>query len=129
MPSSPRRLFATILVFCEPSDVCGLWDRHLEGMSDDYCRSHACPRTVEQMVLLDIRNMLQSMGKDITSFPHSAIDESHNIAGGEAREIFESTIELDPEDASLSSSLNLEQRVAYDELLSVVDSGAEASSS
>ena len=58
-------------------------------------------------MLLDIRNMLQSMGKDITSLPLLAIDESHNIAGGEAREIFEeSTIELDPEHASLSSSLN-----------------------
>jgi hypothetical protein len=32
MPSSLRRLFATILVFCEPSDVRGLWDRHLEAM-------------------------------------------------------------------------------------------------
>ena len=36
MPSSLRRLFATILVFCEPSDVRGLWERHLEGMTEDY---------------------------------------------------------------------------------------------
>jgi ATP-dependent DNA helicase PIF1 len=25
MPTSLRRLFATLLVFCEPSDVLGLW--------------------------------------------------------------------------------------------------------
>ena len=36
LPSSLRRLFATILVFCEPSDVRGLWDKHLEAMSDDF---------------------------------------------------------------------------------------------
>jgi hypothetical protein len=36
MPSSPRRLFATILVFCEPSDVRVLWERHFEGMTEDY---------------------------------------------------------------------------------------------
>jgi ATP-dependent DNA helicase PIF1 len=36
MPSSLRRLFATILVFCEPSDVRVLWERHFEGMTEDY---------------------------------------------------------------------------------------------
>jgi hypothetical protein len=33
MPSSLRRLFATILVFCEPSDIRSLWNNHLEAMS------------------------------------------------------------------------------------------------
>jgi hypothetical protein len=28
-----------ILVFCEPSDVCGLWNRHLDAMSEDYRRN------------------------------------------------------------------------------------------
>lgn len=42
MPASQRRLFATILVFCEPGDVRGLWDRHLEAMYDDYRQSHTC---------------------------------------------------------------------------------------
>ena len=36
MPSSLRRLFATILVFCEPSDVFALWQKHLDAMSEDY---------------------------------------------------------------------------------------------
>ena len=39
MPSSLRRLFATILVFCEPSDVRGLWDKHFDAMSEDYRRN------------------------------------------------------------------------------------------
>ena len=47
MPASLRRLFATILVFCEPSDVRRLWDRHLEAMSDDYRREYTCPKAVE----------------------------------------------------------------------------------
>jgi hypothetical protein len=33
MPSLLRRLFATILVFCEPSDIRSLWNNHLEAMS------------------------------------------------------------------------------------------------
>lgn len=124
MPSSLRRLFATILVFCEPSDVLGLWNKHLEGMLDDYRRSHTCPRTIEQMVLLDIRNMLQSMGKEITSFPLPEIDESYDTSGSEPREIFEeSTIEVDHGHMDLSSSLNPEQRCAYDEILSAIEGG------
>jgi ATP-dependent DNA helicase PIF1 len=35
MPSSIRRLFVTILVFGEPSNVRGLWDKHLEAMGED----------------------------------------------------------------------------------------------
>nr|XP_040245211.1 uncharacterized protein LOC120964526 [Aegilops tauschii subsp. strangulata] len=58
MPCSLRRLFATILVHCELGDVRGLWDRHLEPMSDDYRRTRTSPNEVEQMVLLDIRGML-----------------------------------------------------------------------
>ncbi|KAL6888323.1 hypothetical protein ACP4OV_009349 [Aristida adscensionis] len=110
MPSSLRRLFATILVFCEPSDVRGLWDRHLEAMTEDYRLSSMCTNAVEQMALLDIRNMLQSMGKDISSFPLPKIDESYDMINNEAREIIEeSTIVVDQEHIYLSSSLNPEQ--------------------
>ncbi|XP_062224542.1 uncharacterized protein LOC133923112 [Phragmites australis] len=123
MPPSLRRLFATILVFCEPSDVRGLWNKHFEAMSEDYRRSNPCTLATQQMVLIDIRNMLQSMGKDIRSFPLPEIDEAHDTANGVPREIFEeSTIELDHEDATLLDSLNTEQRAAYDEILSTVDS-------
>uniref|UniRef100_A0A8I6XFF0 ATP-dependent DNA helicase n=2 Tax=Hordeum vulgare subsp. vulgare TaxID=112509 RepID=A0A8I6XFF0_HORVV len=124
MPASLRRLFATILVFHEPGDVRGLWDRHLEAMSDDYRRSHTFSKAVEQMVLLDIRGMLQSMGKDIALFPLPDIDDTYDTTRGEAREVTEeSTIEVDAHDAALASSLNHEQRLAYDEILAAVDAG------
>jgi len=58
MPSSLRRLFATILVFCEPSNVRGLWDKHLQAMSDDFQRGQSDSNAVQQMVLIDIRNIL-----------------------------------------------------------------------
>ena len=41
------------------------------------------------MVLIDIRNMLQSMGKDIKTFPFPEIDEMYDDANGIPREIFE----------------------------------------
>uniref|UniRef100_A0A453I9Q3 ATP-dependent DNA helicase n=1 Tax=Aegilops tauschii subsp. strangulata TaxID=200361 RepID=A0A453I9Q3_AEGTS len=124
MPSSLRRLFSTILVFCEPSNVHGLWDRHMEAMTEDYRLTQMCPHAVEQMALLDIKNMLESMGKDISSFPLPEIDKSYDALDNEAREIIkESTIEVDPEHLGFSSFLNPEQRYAYDEILATINSG------
>jgi ATP-dependent DNA helicase PIF1 len=37
-PIALRKLFATILVFCEPGDVRKLWDEHYGSMSEDYKR-------------------------------------------------------------------------------------------
>ena len=56
MPYALRRLFATILVFCEPSDVFGLWEKYKEAMSEDYRHNNQSTFMVEQMVLMDIRN-------------------------------------------------------------------------
>ncbi|XP_073362018.1 uncharacterized protein [Aegilops tauschii subsp. strangulata] len=124
MPCCLRRLFATILVHCEPGDVRGLWDRHLEPMSDDYRRTRTSPNEVEQMVLLDIRGMLQSMGKDIVDFALPSIDDAFDPTESEAREVIEeSTVEFDVDDTKLASSLNLEQRAAYDEILAAVERG------
>ncbi|XP_072151075.1 uncharacterized protein [Setaria viridis] len=122
MPSSLHRLFMTILVFCEPNDVFGLWTKHLDAMSEDYICKNPNPSLVEQMVLIDIRNMLQSMGKDIRSFPLPGIDDSYDDTSGIPREIFEeASIDQNPKDVGLSNSLNDEQRVAYEEIMSKVD--------
>ncbi|BAH92476.1 Os04g0142700 [Oryza sativa Japonica Group] len=68
MPSTLRRLFATILVFYEVTDIRALWDNHKAAMSKDYSRGSTNPAAVEQMVLRDIRDLLHSMGKDITKY-------------------------------------------------------------
>jgi hypothetical protein len=52
MPYASRRLFATILVFYEPSDVFGLWEKHKEAMSEDYRCNNQSTFFVEQMVLI-----------------------------------------------------------------------------
>ncbi|XP_066320256.1 uncharacterized protein [Miscanthus floridulus] len=121
MPSSLRRLFATILVFCEPHDVMGLWKKHYDAMSEDYNHNHPSLDLVQQMVLIYIRNMLQSMEKDIRSFPLLDIDHSYDDASHIPREIFEEpSIEQNPEDVLLCNSLNVEQRSTYDEIMAAV---------
>jgi ATP-dependent DNA helicase PIF1 len=74
------------------------------------------------MVLTDIRNMLQSMGKDIKTFPLPPIIDAYDDAIGTAREVYEEeSIELASADVVLKDSLNEEQMVAYDKIMSVVN--------
>ncbi|PWZ14870.1 Vacuolar protein sorting-associated protein 36 [Zea mays] len=76
----------------------GKGKKHKDSMSEDYQHRSQNKTHVEQMVLIDIRNMLQSMGKDIKTFPLPPIIDAYDDAIGTARE-----------------------RAAYDKIMSVVD--------
>jgi ATP-dependent DNA helicase PIF1 len=70
-------------------------------------------------VLIDVRDMLQSVGKDIQSFPLPLIDSSVGVP----REIYEERIiEVNEEDKNLHKSLNTEQMAAYKTIMSTIDS-------
>ena len=68
MPIALRRIFATIMIFCEYRNIRALWDKHFESMADDYRRVHGSSSSVEQFVLRDIAAILSSMGKDIRNY-------------------------------------------------------------
>ena len=45
MSCALRRLFATILVFCEATNILGLWDKHKDALGEDFrwdYYGHAC---------------------------------------------------------------------------------------
>jgi hypothetical protein len=78
-------------------------------MSEDYRRNIQSTSVVEQMVLIDIRNLLHSMSKDIKSFPLPDINDTYDAANGIPREIFEeSSIYPNADDVALEGSLNNE---------------------
>jgi hypothetical protein len=111
-----------LLVFCEPSNVFGLWEKHKDAMSEDYKRNNQSTFMVEQMVLIDIRKLLQSMGEDISTYPLPDIDDTYDASCDIPREIFEeANIEANKDDVALSDTLNEEQLAAYNEIMSSVD--------
>ena len=76
-----RRLFATILLFCEPSDPFRLWTSHKDNLSDDYLldqRSRLTediPQLTDAMrdlaygnALLDLNDILRVQNVSITNF-------------------------------------------------------------
>nr|GEW30196.1 ATP-dependent DNA helicase PIF1 [Tanacetum cinerariifolium] len=62
LPVTLRRLFTTILIYCEPRDVRKLWDDHYYSMAEDYVHQYDSFVQVCNMVLNDINISLQSMG-------------------------------------------------------------------
>jgi hypothetical protein len=123
MPFELRTLFASILVFREPSNVFDLWQKHKDAMGEDYRRNNQSSFKVEQMVLIEIRKKLESMGKEITKFPLPKIDDTYDLSSNILREIFyEANIEASIEDMELSKTLNEEQHIAYNGIMSAVDS-------
>jgi hypothetical protein len=74
------------------------------------------------MVLIDIRKLLQSMQKDIKMHLLPDIDDTYNISHDIPREIFEeASIEANEDDVALSDTLNEQQQVAYDDIISLID--------
>ncbi|XP_066374801.1 uncharacterized protein [Miscanthus floridulus] len=88
-------------------------------MLEDYRRNNQSSFTVEQMVLIDIQKLLESMQKNIKMYPLPDIDDTYDPSGDIPREIFE---EASVDDMALSKTLNEEQQAAYNEIMSAVDS-------
>jgi hypothetical protein len=80
MPYALRRLFALILVFYEPSDVFGLWEKHKGTMSEHYRHKNQSNFMVEHIVLIDIQKLLQSMQKDIKMYPLPDINDTYDAS-------------------------------------------------
>ncbi|KAG2688681.1 hypothetical protein I3760_09G107200 [Carya illinoinensis] len=127
MPSSLRRLFATILVYYNPTNPRELWERFKQDMSVDFRSTENSMSDVRMQVLRSISFTLESMGKDINSF--HLLDD--NICFGEdqleSREIDdELAVEIPEEDIVASEALNSKQRHVYNSVLEKVFSNEAA---
>ncbi|KAG7994263.1 hypothetical protein I3843_01G050200 [Carya illinoinensis] len=127
MSSSLRRLFATILVYCNPTNPRELWERFEQDMSVDFRSTEDSMSDVRMQVLRSISFTLESMGKDINSF--HLLDD--NICFGEdqleSREIDdELAVEIPEEDIVASEALNSKQRHVYNSVLGKVFSNEAA---
>ncbi|KAL5543450.1 hypothetical protein UlMin_007234 [Ulmus minor] len=93
MPYTLRRLFVTILAFCEPNDPKKLWEKFHIPMSKDYSQLNISPFDVTNKALQHLASMLESMGKKYKSI-------SFNL--------------------SCISTLNRKQKYAYDLILNKI---------
>jgi ATP-dependent DNA helicase PIF1 len=68
IPYSLRRLSATILVYCNPSNPRALWEQFEESMSKDFKKSKGLIPAIRTRVLQSIASTLESMARDINTY-------------------------------------------------------------
>ncbi|KAI3764815.1 hypothetical protein L2E82_14832 [Cichorium intybus] len=121
-PSALRRLFATILIYCEPGNVRKLWDDHYDSLSEDYRKQYNNSEIVQNLVLIDIRVLLQSLGKNLNDFDLPIVNADVNVESRGYRDVQEEySIVVEYEDLHARDSLNPDQKFAYNEIMRHVD--------
>nr|XP_023894574.1 uncharacterized protein LOC112006531 [Quercus suber] len=122
MPSALRRLFATILVFCEPIGVRDLWNEFYLLMVDDDPSSSITTDVVRTNRLLnDLKLLLSQHGRRITEFDLLTITARSYERSSMPRIIQdELTIPMDDEELTLVDKLNNNKKFAYNTIMEVI---------
>ncbi|KAK7260859.1 hypothetical protein RIF29_27158 [Crotalaria pallida] len=122
-PVSLRRLFATILIFCEPTDVRSLWDEFHIYMEEDYVASTTPTATYRTDTLLrDLNDLLIQHGKQTTDFdlPEPTLGPNHNTVIPQLiRE--EQEVQIPHSDLDAVNDLNVDQLNAFNAIMSAVE--------
>ena len=111
MPSQLRSLFATICLFCEPSDPLSLWLNHKEAMIEDFLNDpDTTVYSAEQQALQHIESVLQQGG---TSCTHYGLPKPDAVLEVQAYNCVEEAITA----STNMALLNEDQRRLVDEVL------------
>nr|XP_016476652.1 PREDICTED: uncharacterized protein LOC107798197 [Nicotiana tabacum] len=109
---SLRRLFATLLIYCNPTNPRQLWEQFEQHMSEDYTLVSNINKTnIRYQVLNHINDILHSMGGDINEYHLITETIRPSVAAKEVH--FERTITVTNEDILLHKMLNKDQLKAY----------------
>ncbi|OMO79395.1 hypothetical protein CCACVL1_13702 [Corchorus capsularis] len=125
MPSALRRLFVTLLVYCQASGERRLWEEFYPYMVEDY-PSSSNNRNVhlKNRLLQDLNSLFIYHGKRLTNYDLPRI--SGNISyRNDMPKIIEDelSVHTPPEDLVAVQKLNTDQQHAYDKIISVVNQG------
>lgn len=122
MPSSIRRLFVSILVFCQPTKVWELWDELHPYMSEDYGRSISTNCSfITNKLIIEIRRLLHQYKKKIDDFDLSSINVEF-LSDLPLPRIIEDDLSIEIPDEYLRSieDLNTQQKMAFDAIMESV---------
>ncbi|XP_025635794.1 uncharacterized protein [Arachis hypogaea] len=123
LPCALRRLFATILIFCEPTDVRSLWDEFFSYMVDDYPSASTTTALVfTNRLLRDINDILLQHGKQITQYDLPALTHENDNNNSIPRVIQEElSVEVPREDLCSVARLNNDQSKAFKCIMNTID--------
>ncbi|KAB2600457.1 hypothetical protein D8674_010728 [Pyrus ussuriensis x Pyrus communis] len=83
MPSALRRLFVTILVYCAPIGVQGLWDKFCPFMMEDYVSmTNITPTLATNILLRELNILLVQFNKSINEFDLPQMTRGNESSSG-----------------------------------------------
>ncbi|KAI5408976.1 hypothetical protein KIW84_054703 [Lathyrus oleraceus] len=122
MPYALRRLFVTILIFCEPTDVRGLFNEFHPYMVEDYQMTNiVVGNNFEDMLLRELRDLLLLHGKLIKNYDLPILTMETNEVGGVPTIIQEElSVQIPDEDIQSVEKLNNDQMSAYNIIMNAI---------
>ncbi|XP_050902737.1 uncharacterized protein LOC127115174 [Lathyrus oleraceus] len=117
-----RRLFVTILIFCEPNDVRGLWNEFFTHMVEDYqTTNNVLESDLTNMLLKDLNELLNMHSKKIEDYDLPYLP-SNTIDRGEVPSIIQEELAIDipNEDIESIDKLNNDQMIAFNTIMNVI---------
>jgi len=122
MPYALRRLFVTILFFCELTNVRALWDDFYIYTIEDYPSTRTTMgSTLTNMLLRDLNDLLIQHEKQITNYDLPTIsleDTENNLVPRVMQE--ELLVQVPNEDLECVRKLNNDQLIAFNAIMDVI---------
>jgi hypothetical protein len=125
-PRQIQQLFATILIFCDPTEPEELFKMFLHHMTDDVVHAATSlnlPTTDEQLqshALFHIQQLLHQHGKDLSDYPNMpTLPENYTGLAKDPDIDFNPTIEKEKAEAN-AARLNADQKAIYEEVIQAV---------
>ncbi|XP_050111764.1 ATP-dependent DNA helicase PIF1-like [Malus sylvestris] len=122
MSSALRRLFVTILVYCAPIGVRGLWDEFYPFMIEDYVSTtNITPTFATNRLLRVLNTLLVQFNKSINEFDLPGITRGIESSLGMTRCIEdEISIGIPQQDLDAIKHLNDDQRSAFNTIMGAI---------
>lgn len=123
MPYALRRLFVTILIFCEQTGVRGLFNEFYPYMVEDYQMTNiVVGNNFEDMLLRELRDLLLLHGKLIKNYDLPILTMETNEVGGVPTIIQEElSVQIPDEDIQSVEKLNNDQMSAYNTIMNAIN--------
>ncbi|XP_021770506.1 uncharacterized protein LOC110734673 [Chenopodium quinoa] len=125
MPSEMRQLFATLLIFCQPSNPNALWLRFYSSLSEDFKHKYPdCPSKVKSLTVKELKSSLEAMGKTLEYFELGHLVEEAQDGMRVTRDIADALeAPIPPECLDCRDKLNAAQAAAFNSIMCYIQDG------
>ncbi|XP_056687837.1 uncharacterized protein [Spinacia oleracea] len=125
MPTALRSLFATVLIFCQPSNPSALWDKYYASLSEDFNRQFpGLDSKVKHLTARSVEQYLEEIGKSLKTFGLEHLNEEQDAEVARTKDIIDALGAPIPEQCiSCRDKLNKAQQEAFNSITDHVKQG------